>query len=183
MRKFYASYGACLRGFLDRRSNPAKQAPLTYVRVHGFWVDISVPTTCRFAYGAEYRCQQGPLTLEFYYRLDVIKQDHFQRDKNVRETTKRWIPHHIFVDREDAYWVLDTRSVLNKSNRTFVATFLWLLVRHRLSPTSVDNILTLHRAVLVSAMVAGFEINFQRFCYLSSMRGILRPRPLTLFPV
>ena len=90
----------------------------------------------------------------------MIKQGHFQRDKNVRDTTKRLIPHHISVDREDAYWVLDTRSVLNKSNRTFVATFLWLLVRHRLSPTSVDNILTWHRAVLVSAKVARFEIDF-----------------------
>ena len=113
----------------------------------------------------------------------MIKQDHFQRDKNVRETTKRWIPQHLSVDREDAYWVLDPRSVINKANFTFVATFLWLLVHHRLSPTSVDNIITLHRAVLVSAMVAGFDIDFQRFCYLSSMRGILRPRPLTLFAV
>ena len=113
----------------------------------------------------------------------MIKQDHFQRDKNVRETTKRFIPQHISVDREDAYRVLDPRSVINKANLTFVATFLWLLVSHRPSPTSVDNILTWHRAVLVSAMVARFEIYFQRFCYLSSMRGILRPRPLTLFPV
>ena len=119
-----------------------------------------MPTTCRFSYGANYRCQQGPLTLEFYYRLDVIKQDHFQRDKNVRETTKRCIPQHLSVDREDAYWVLDPRSVINKANLTFVDTFLWLLVSQRLSPTSVDNILTWHRAVLVSAKVARFEIDF-----------------------
>ena len=38
--------------------------------------------------------------------------------------------------------------------------FLWLLVRHCLSPTTVENIVTWDHAVLMAAMVAGFQVDF-----------------------
>ena len=102
MRKFYASYRACLRGYLDRQSNPAKQEPLTHVRVLCRRVDISLPTIHRFLYGVDTNITRDPLNLEFDYCLKLIKEGHFQRDKVVRETTKRWIDQHISLDREGA---------------------------------------------------------------------------------
>ena len=45
----------------------------------------------------------------------------------------------------------------------FVAKFLWLLFRHCLSPTTVDNIVTWDRAVLMAAMIVGFEVDFAWF--------------------
>ena len=92
----------------------------------------------------------------------MIKEGHFQRDTKVRETTKRWIAQHISVDHEGADWVLEPRGLIKKANLTFAAKFIWILVRHFLSPNTADNILTWDRAVLVGAMVAGFEVDFLR---------------------
>ncbi|WP_416490225.1 hypothetical protein [Klebsiella pneumoniae] len=43
---------------------------------------------------------------------------------------------------------------------TFTAKFLWLIIRHYLSPTAADNIVTWDRAVLMAAMIAGFKVDF-----------------------
>lgn len=43
VRDFYATAVATLRGSFDRLSNLAKQAPLTYVRLRGCRVNISLP--------------------------------------------------------------------------------------------------------------------------------------------
>ena len=43
---------------------------------------------------------------------------------------------------------------------TFTAKFLRLIVCHCLSPTAADNIVTWDRAVLMAAMIAGFEVDF-----------------------
>ena len=43
-----------------------------------------------------------PLTGEFYYRWNLIKDDWFQRELDVRENTKRWIAQNISVDRKAA---------------------------------------------------------------------------------
>ena len=51
-------------------------------------------------------------------------------------------------------------GAIKKANLTFVAKFLWLLVRHCLSPTAADNIVTWDRAVLMTAMITGFEVDF-----------------------
>ena len=37
---------------------------------------------------------------------------------------------------------------------------MWLIVRHSLSPTTIDNIVTRDRVVLMAAMIAGFEVDF-----------------------
>ena len=82
----------------------------------------------------------------------MIKEGHFQHDVGVRETTKRWIAQHIFVDGKGAHWVLETRGVIKKANLTFVAKFIWLLIRHCLSPTAAEKIFTWDRVVLVAAI-------------------------------
>ena len=78
----------------------------------------------------------------------------------MRETTKRWMDLHLSVDGEGADWVIEPNGDIKMANLTFTAKFLWLLVRHCLSPKVADNIVTLDRAVLMAAMIAGFEVDF-----------------------
>ena len=82
------------------------------------------------------------------------------RKQALRETTKRWMALHLSVDGEGADWVTEPKGAIKKANLTFVAKFLWLLVRHCLSPTVADNIVTWDRAVLIAAMIDGFEVDF-----------------------
>ena len=66
----------------------------------------------------------------------------------------------LSVDGEGADWVTGPKGAIKKANLTFMAKFLWLIVCHCLSPTAVDNIVTWDRAVLMAAMIAGFEVDF-----------------------
>lgn len=70
---------------------------------------------------------------------DVIKKVHFERYKNLRDTTKKSIAQHIFVDCEGAVRVLYTRGIIKKANLTFVAKFILLLFCDRLSPTATQH--------------------------------------------
>ena len=81
------------------------------------------------------------------------------REPSLRETTKRWMALHLSVDGEGADWVTEPKGAIRKDNLTFVAKFLWMLVRRCLSPTAADNI-TWDRAVLMAAMIAEFEVDF-----------------------
>ena len=54
----------------------------------------------------------------------------------------------------------EPKGAIKKANLTFTAKFLWLIVCHCLSPTASDNIVTWDRAVLMEAMIAGFEVYF-----------------------
>ena len=67
---------------------------------------------------------------------------------------------HLLVDGEGAEWVTESKGTIEKANLTFTAKFLWLLVRHYLSPTAAHNIVTWDRAVLMVVMIAGFEVDF-----------------------
>ena len=67
---------------------------------------------------------------------------------------------HLSVDGEGADWVFEPKGAIKKGNLTFTAKFLWLIVRHCLSPVAADNIVTWDRAVLMAAMIAGFEVDF-----------------------
>ena len=49
---------------------------------------------------------------------------------------------HLSVDGEGADLVTETKGAINKANLTFTAKFIWLIVRHCLSPTAADNIVT-----------------------------------------
>lgn len=53
--------------------------------------------------------------------------------------------------------------IIKKANLTFVTKFFLLLVPNHLYPTAADNILTWDRAVLITALVAGLEIDVAQF--------------------
>ena len=67
---------------------------------------------------------------------------------------------HLSIDGEGADWVTEPKGAIKKANLTFTAKFLWLIVRHCLSPTAADNIVTWDRAVLMAAMIPEFEVDF-----------------------
>ena len=67
---------------------------------------------------------------------------------------------HLSIDGEGADWVTEPKGAIRKANLTFKAMFLWLIVRHYLSSTAADNIVTCDRAVLMAAMIVGFEVDF-----------------------
>ena len=56
--------------------------------------------------------------------------------------------------------MMEPKGAIKKANLTFTAKFLWLIVRHCLSPIAGDNIVTWDRAVLMAVMIAGFEVDF-----------------------
>ncbi|TMW81878.1 hypothetical protein EJD97_007496 [Solanum chilense] len=138
---------------------PAKQAPQEQVCVRGVQVDISLPTIRRFLFGEGVDATRTPLTAEFDYQWQIVKDGQFMREPSLRETTKKWISLHLSVDGEGANWVTKPKGAIKKANLTFTAKFLWLIVSHCLSPTADDNIVTWDQAVLMAAMIAGFEVD------------------------
>ena len=122
--------------------------------------DISLPAIRRFLHGEGVDATRTPLTGEFDYRWQLVKDGQFLCEPSLRETTKRWMALHLSVDGECANWVIEPKGPLKKANLTFTAKFLWLIVRHCLSPTAGDHIVTWDRAVLMAAMIAGFEVDF-----------------------
>ena len=122
-------------------------------------VDISLPAIRRFLYGEIVDATRTPLTTEFDYRWQIVKDDQFLREPSLRETTKRWMALHLSVDGEGVDWVTEPKGAIKKANLTFTAKFLWFIVRHCLSLTTADNIVTWDRAVLMAVMIAGFEVD------------------------
>ena len=64
------------------------------------------------------------------------------REPSLRENTKRLMALHLSVDGEGADCVTEPKGAIKKANLNFTAKFLWLIVRHCLSPTAADNIVT-----------------------------------------
>ena len=89
VREFYAAYVATLRSQLDRRAAPAKQAPLEQVRVRGVKVDISLVAIRWFLYSEGVDATRTPLTAEFDYCWQIVKDGQFLREPSLIETTKR----------------------------------------------------------------------------------------------
>uniref|UniRef100_M1DYN2 Integrase core domain containing protein n=1 Tax=Solanum tuberosum TaxID=4113 RepID=M1DYN2_SOLTU len=54
------------------------------------------------------------------------------------------------------------RLPIRKETLSFAVKFFWLAVRTRLSHTQADNVVTWERAVMISALMAGLELNFSR---------------------
>ncbi|TMX01568.1 hypothetical protein EJD97_024277 [Solanum chilense] len=160
VREFYAFYMATLRSQIDRWAAPAKKAALEHVRVRGIQVDISLLAIRRYLYGEDVDANRTPLTAEFDYRWQIVKDGQFLREPSMRETTKRWMALHLSVDGEGADWLTEPKGAIKKANLTITAKFLWLSVRHCLSPTAADKIVTWDRAVLMAAMIDGFEVDF-----------------------
>ena len=67
---------------------------------------------------------------------------------------------HLSVNGEGVDWETEPKGAIKKANRTFKAMFLWLIIRHCLSPTAADNIVTWDRVGMMAAMIAGFEVDF-----------------------
>ena len=82
------------------------------------------------------------------------------RETSLIETTKRCLALHCSVDGEGDNLVTEPKGAMKKAKLTITAKFLWLIVRHCLSPTAADNIVTWDRAVVIVAMIAGFEVDF-----------------------
>ncbi|TMX03847.1 hypothetical protein EJD97_013573 [Solanum chilense] len=90
----------------------------------------------------------------------LLKEGWFMREPELRETIKRWIAQYLSIDGETADWVWETKGSIKKANLTFTAKFMWLIVRHCLSPIGADNIVTWDHPVLMAAMIAGFKVDF-----------------------
>ena len=97
---------------------------------------------------------------EFDNRWKIINDGQLLREPSLRETTKRWMDLHLSVDGEGADWVTEPNGAIKKANLTFTAKFLWFIIRHYLSPTTADNIVTWDHAFLMAAMITGFEVGF-----------------------
>ena len=123
-----------------RWAAPSKQAPLEQDRVRGVQVYISLPAIHPFLYTESIDATRTPLSAEFDYRWQIVKDGQFLREPALRETTNRGMALHLSVDGEGADWVTEPKRAIKKANLTFVAMFLWLLVRHCLSPAAADNI-------------------------------------------
>ena len=99
-------------------------------------VDISLPAIRWFLYGESADATRTPHTAEFDYRWQIVKDGQFLLEQVLRETTKWWMALHLSVDGEGADWVTEPKGAIKKANLTFGPKFLWLLVRHCLSPHS-----------------------------------------------
>ena len=79
-------------------------------------VDISLPAIRRFLYGETIDATRTPLTAEFDYHWQIVKDGQFLREPALRETTKRWMALHLSVDGEDADWVTEPKGAIKKAN-------------------------------------------------------------------
>ena len=74
----------------------------------------------------------------------------------------------------------EPKGAIKKVNLTITTKFLWLIVRHGLSPTANDNIVTWDRAVLMAAMIAGFVVDFA--CLLQTLMHERAFKVITTYP-
>ena len=81
-------------------------------------------------------------------------------EPSLRENTKTWKALHLSIDGEGANWVTEPKGAIKKANLTFTTKFFWFIVRHFLSPTAADNIVTWDHAILIAVMIVGFEVDF-----------------------
>ena len=64
-----------------------------------------------------------PLTTEFDYWWQIVKDGQFLGDPSVIETSKRWMDLHLYIDREGSSWVTEPKGAIKKANLTFNAKF------------------------------------------------------------
>ena len=145
-------------------------------------VDISLPAIRRFLYGEGVDATRTPLTAEFDYRWQIVKDGQFLCEPSLRETTKRWMDLHLSVDGEGAKCVTEPKGAIKKANLTFTAKFLWLIVRHFLSHTAADNIVTWDQSVSMAAMIAGFEVDQLKNPQGTVDVGLIRDKAYELAP-
>ena len=76
-----------------------------------------------FLYSEGVDANWTPLTAEFDYRWNLVKDGQFLYDPSLIETTKRWMALHLSVDGEGADWVTEPKGAIKKANLTFTAKF------------------------------------------------------------
>ena len=145
---------------IDKRVVLAKQAPLEHIRVRAIQVEIFLPSICRYLYDEDVDDNRTPLTNEYDYRWQILKDCQFLHETSLRDTTMRWMALHLSIDGEISNWVTKPKGAIKKANMTFTTMFLWLIFRECLSPTAADNIVIWDRAVLMAVMIVGFEVDF-----------------------
>ncbi|WMV25868.1 hypothetical protein MTR67_019253, partial [Solanum verrucosum] len=164
-RELYASYVATVRYSISKRAKLLAQPPLQATLVQIFFVDISETTIRQFIYGPDHTLPIN--TAAYEYMMGMVQSGAFQRDTEKIASLLRWMTRHIAVEGECIEWVHNMTLPIRKAILSFTVKFFWTIVRTRLSPTQVDNVVTWDRAVMLAAL---------RF-----MRGPSRPPPLFLF--
>ena len=89
---------------------------MEHVRVRGVQVDISLPAIRRFLYGEDVDANRTPLTADFDNRWQIVKDGQFLREPSLRDTTKRWMALHLYIDGEGAYWITEPNGAIKKDN-------------------------------------------------------------------
>uniref|UniRef100_M1DEJ7 Putative plant transposon protein domain-containing protein n=1 Tax=Solanum tuberosum TaxID=4113 RepID=M1DEJ7_SOLTU len=67
---------------------------------------------------------------------------------------------HIAEKGESTEWVQNMQLLIRKANLCFGAKFWWSIIRHRLSPTQTNNVVTCDHAVMLVALLVRLEIDF-----------------------
>ena len=75
-------------------------------------------------YGEDVDSNRTPLTAEFNYRWQIVKDGQLLREQLLKETTKRWMDLHLSVYGEGVKWVMEPKGSIKKANLTFTAKFL-----------------------------------------------------------
>uniref|UniRef100_M1DX77 Integrase core domain containing protein n=1 Tax=Solanum tuberosum TaxID=4113 RepID=M1DX77_SOLTU len=166
--------------FQRHRSKPNAQPPLESTLLRGFPVNISEVTLRRFIYGPDHTLPIN--TTEFHYRMGIIQSGEFQRNAKQRESLLRWLAQHLATDGEHAKWVGTPSLGIRKATLIFVAKFLWLLVRNRLSTTQAVTLVRWDWVVTVATMVAGFEIHFTRVLITEIQERVFKATTTLPFP-
>ena len=85
-------------------------------------------------YGEDVDTNRTSLIVEFNYRWQIVKDGQFLREPSLREITKRWMTLHLPIDGEGSDWVTESKGAMKKAYLMFMDNFLWLIVRHFISP-------------------------------------------------
>lgn len=71
----------------------------------------------------------------------------------------------ILVDAEfgiNTSWV-EGKMEIKKSLLKFIVKFWWNIIRHKLSLTTIDNVIILDQAVLIISLKAGYDVDLARW--------------------
>lgn len=71
----------------------------------------------------------------------------------------------ILVDAEfgiNTSWV-EGKMEIKKSLLNFIVKFWWNIIRHKLSLTTIDNVIILDQAVLIISLKAGYDVDLARW--------------------
>lgn len=74
----------------------------------------------------------------------------------------RWVAEQIAKFETDSSWV-EGKGKIKNALPQFTILFWWTIVRNHLSLTSMDNMFTWARVVLLSILIAAYDIDFARW--------------------